>query len=130
MNERTRDERFSPLFVILIIKWRRILRINWRSRERARQSGRVAGARWASVFPSGNHGVRLFVGDEGCRTYWWVAAHRSFDGRPGRLPPPRMERHPGVAVACHSHGAEAGLRQIPNKELRHLIIKIVTVPGS
>ena len=55
------------LAVILIIKWRRILRINWRSRELAREGSLVrslvAGARWASVFPSGNHGVRLFVGD-------------------------------------------------------------------
>jgi hypothetical protein len=51
---------------ILMIKWRRILRINWRSRERgAGVRSLVAGARWASVFPSGNHGVRLFVGDEG-----------------------------------------------------------------
>ena len=32
------------------------MRINWRNRERARQSGRSSpGARWASVFPSGNH---------------------------------------------------------------------------
>jgi hypothetical protein len=63
--------------VILIIKWRRILRINWRSRELTREGSLVrslvAGARRASVFPSGNHGVRLFVGDEGFRTYWWVA---------------------------------------------------------
>ena len=75
----------TPSAVILIIKWRRILRINWRSRELARDGSLVrslvAGARWASVFPSGNHGVRLFVGDEGFRTYWWMAAHRSFAGQ-------------------------------------------------
>jgi len=59
--------------------------MNWRSRELAREGSLVrplvAGPRWASVFPSGNHGVRLFVSDEGFRTYWWVAAHRSFAGQ-------------------------------------------------
>jgi hypothetical protein len=35
-----------------------------------------------------------------------------------------MERHPGIAVAWPRHGAEAGLRQIPIKELRHLMIKM------
>ena len=56
-------------------------------------------AKGPSTFPSTNHPVRLPADDPEFRTFQSVAAHRSFDGRPGRLPPPCVERHPGIVVA-------------------------------
>jgi hypothetical protein len=118
-----------PRGVILIIKWRRILRISWRRPRRPGERGTVPHlaavrpgirASWVSALPSVNHPVRLPVDNAGFRTVQGVAAHRSFDGQ-ARKASAAARRAP----AC---GSGSGLRQIPIEELRQLMFKMTPLP--